>query len=433
MPKLTERTIQALEARESGYEVPDEDCKGLYVRVRPSGAKSFYVRYRLNGKPTGQMLGRVGELPLVRAREAVRAIRAQAKEHEAGRAESPKPERKPPVEVHTVGSWVDAYAAAVLRHRKSGDATETRLRLHFGFLFPMQLDDPEILKRVMLWRDERLHANITPKTINRDLSALSACLSEAVERDLIPEHPLRRLKPLKQTDELKVRFLSPEEEQRLMAALEAREARIRDERERANRWRAERGYGEMRDLYAAPFADYLRPLVLLLLNTGLRRGEALALVWSDIDLPNRTLTVRAQGSKTSKPRRVPLNGLLLDTLDKWRGMSPDTAPESLVFVSPKTGERLTHFRRSWDAVLKAAGITNFSVHCTRHHFASRLVQAGVPLNTVRELLGHASLQMTMRYAHLAPEHGLAAVELLSQPRGGIIPFPGSREKMNGGD
>jgi integrase len=83
------------------------------------------------------------------------------------------------------------------------------------------------------------------------------------------------------------------------------------------------------------------------------------------------------------------------------------------------GERLIDVKTAWKPVLKAASVTGFRFHDLRHTFASRLVMANVDLNTVRELLGHADLKMTLRYAHLAPEHKAAAVATLSQGRRGV--------------
>ena len=77
-----------------------------------------------------------------------------------------------------------------------------------------------------------------------------------------------------------------------------------------------------------------------------------------------------------------------------------------------SGEPLTDIKSAWLALVGVAKLTAFRFHDLRHSFASKLVMAGVDLNTVRELLGHADLQMTLRYAHLAPEHTAAAVEKL---------------------
>jgi len=121
------------------------------------------------------------------------------------------------------------------------------------------------------------------------------------------------------------------------------------------------------------------------------------------------VTVEAAHAKSSKVRHVPLNKKAVDALKKWKLQQGDET--GLVFKSP-AGGRIRSVRTSWNRVLKDAGIANFRWHDQRHHFASKLVTAGVDLNTVRELLGHASLQMTLRYSHLAPEHKAAAVALL---------------------
>jgi integrase len=86
-------------------------------------------------------------------------------------------------------------------------------------------------------------------------------------------------------------------------------------------------------------------------------------------------------------------------------------PTGYVFPGAE-GERLIDVKTAWKSLLRVAGVTGFRFHDLRHTFASRLVMAGVDLNTVRELLGHADLKMTLRYAHLAPEHKAAAVAKL---------------------
>lgn len=79
------------------------------------------------------------------------------------------------------------------------------------------------------------------------------------------------------------------------------------------------------------------------------------------------------------------------------------------------GGNLKRVDRAWRRLKKGAELQNFRFHDLRHHFASRLVQSGVPLNTVRELLGHADTTMVLRYAHLSPDHLAAAVEKVARP------------------
>jgi site-specific recombinase XerD len=107
-----------------------------------------------------------------------------------------------------------------------------------------------------------------------------------------------------------------------------------------------------------------------------------------------------------------MNKTSFDTLSHWRNQSERTSPGSLIFPSPKTGKKMGDCRSSWENIMKMAKIENFRWHDMRHDFASQLVMRGVDLNTVRELLGHADLKMTLRYAHLAPNVKMKAVEML---------------------
>ena len=164
------------------------------------------------------------------------------------------------------------------------------------------------------------------------------------------------------------------------------------------------------------YTDYVTPLVLLAMNTGLRRGELLQLRWRDLDLQRRILTVRGERAKTRQTRHVPLNSVATRVLKAWRPTVLD--PEWCVFGGPTETTPLGTVKKAWRGVLKAATVTSFRFHDLRHTFASKLVMAGVDLNTVRELLGHKSIAMTLRYAHLAPEHKAAAVETLVRAKRG---------------
>ena len=181
-------------------------------------------------------------------------------------------------------------------------------------------------------------------------------------------------------------------------------------REAANAWRRERGYAE----WPADNPDHLTPIVLVALNTGLRKGELFNLRWTDVDLVGAQLTVRGEGAKSGQTRHVPLNAEALETADTSGAPADSTTLDGYVFpgrVDSNDG-RLDDVKKAWVPIVKAAKLDAFRFHDLRHTFASKLVMAGVDLNTVRELLGHSDLKMTLRYAHLAPEHKAAAVAKL---------------------
>jgi integrase len=130
------------------------------------------------------------------------------------------------------------------------------------------------------------------------------------------------------------------------------------------------------------------------------RGEVLELRWTSVDLNRRLLTVEGRNAKNRQTRHAPLNEEAVNTLRRWREQS---GPGARVF------NVATGFQKGWVKLLERARISHFRWHDLRHHFASGLVQRGVPLNTVRDLLGHSSVQMSLRYAHLAPDQRREAV------------------------
>jgi len=195
----------------------------------------------------------------------------------------------------------------------------------------------------------------------------------------------------------------------LREALSIREDRIREARRSHNIWLKERGHELMPEIPANKFADHLQPMVLLSVNTGLRHGEVFALQWENISFSKATLTVVGSTAKSGKTRHVPLNQEALAIMKQWR---PSLDAAGLVFPAKDGENQFNNVRKAFLGMLEIAKITSFRWHDMRHHFASKLVMASVDLNTVRELLGHANLDMTLRYAHLAPEHKKQAVERL---------------------
>ncbi len=188
-----------------------------------------------------------------------------------------------------------------------------------------------------------------------------------------------------------------------------REARLRVDRKNYSAWLMQRNHSPYPDLENCVFADYLKPMVVISLNTGVRRGELFSLQWQDVDFQSRQMTVVGATAKSGRSRHIPLNTEAHETLLSWRGQQSTTT--GLVFQSA-SGARFDKIRSSWENLIVAARIHAFRWHDLRHHFASALVMCGVDLNTVRELLGHSDLKMTLRYAHLAPQVKADAVERL---------------------
>ena len=314
---------------------------------------------------------------------------------------------------HTLRSFIEEeYAPWAEANIRTAAATVARLKASFAEHLDKKLGDltPWIIEK---WRAARLKDGAKPATVNRDLDDLKSSLTKAAAWGLIEANPIAGVKRSKTDGSRSARFLSADEEARLRRALDDREERIRRERDSANAWRDERQYELLPDLRAGAFADYLKPLVLVSLHTGMRRGELFALTWQSVDLEAGRITVHGATAKSGTTRHLPLNSEALAVLRGWHEQAADKA--GLVFPA-KTAPRSTTSADHGKACLPRRRITRFRWHDLRHTFASKLVMAGVDLNTVRELLGHSDYKMTQRYAHLAPEHKAAAVaKLIRRP------------------
>ena len=254
-------------------------------------------------------------------------------------------------------------------------------------------------------------------SLNRIVTSLKAAINWAVKRNIIENNPLAKLEKLSERDsEKKTRYLSDDERERLMNALDERETELRQARDSHNEWLKSRNLSEMPKLDVKGFVDHLKPIVILSIETGIRQNSVLSLEWRDINFEQRNVMVRAAEEKNEKDYFVWLNDLAFETMLLWKAQSRRTSPGSLVFPSPKTGKKMDNCNTAWRSVLKRANIQNFRWHDMRHDFASHLVMEGVDLNAVRELLGHADIKMTLRYAHLAPENKLQAVKVLDRKR-----------------
>jgi site-specific recombinase XerD len=128
-----------------------------------------------------------------------------------------------------------------------------------------------------------------------------------------------------------------------------------------------------------------------------------------VDLDHRMLYLQGEHTKTQKGRSLPLNQYAIEALQALRQFRDEHCPQSPWVFCRKNGNRLKDIKRSFQSALKDAGIKDFRPHDLRHDFASKLIRSGVPIYEVKELLGHQSMDMTQRYAHLDPNRLRSAV------------------------
>jgi len=138
----------------------------------------------------------------------------------------------------------------------------------------------------------------------------------------------------------------------------------------------------------------------------MRRGEILSLTWDNIDLKNGFILLDL--TKNGERREIPINQTVREALD---GVVR-RLDIPYVFYNPDTEKKYDNVKRSFKSACRRAGIKDFHFHDLRHTFASQLIMSGIDITTVKELLGHKTLTMTLRYAHLAPSHKVKAVEVL---------------------
>ena len=212
-----------------------------------------------------------------------------------------------------------------------------------------------------------------PSSVNREIATLRHIFSKAKEWELIEENPFDKGRSLHlKENNQRLRFLNETEIPALL--------------------------GECR-------LPYLKDIVVCAINTGMRKGEILSLKWDQVRNGNIYLTK----TKTSNPRQIPVNDTLKVVFKRIRRHQQLRSQ----YVFTLKGEPIKHIKGAFKTALRRAKIEDFRFHDLRHTFASQLIMKGGTLKDVQELLGHKTMTMTMRYAHLSSEHKRNAVNLLN--------------------
>ncbi|UJF19132.1 site-specific integrase [Vibrio sp. SS-MA-C1-2] len=405
--KITSSALKALSV--SDKRINDTEVSGFHALKFESGKVVYYVYYRLDGKQVNHKLGLASDLSPSQARDLAKVKLgqvAQGSDVQEQRKEARQDNKRKSFLNFDTFLTKKYFPYLESRNPKTSAKIFKHLRSQFSHLLHKDLDQITAWD-IEKWKSERVKLGRAASTINYSINTLKGALSRAVDWELIESHNLKAVKVIK-ADNTRIRYLSSLEEKRLFDEVKYRDQSIREKRESANKHREIRGNVLFSSFDGVRFVDYVEPIIITAINTGLRRGELLSLLWSDIYFEQRYLKVRATNSKSKKSRIVPLNDSALEALRLWRQQN---SYHKFVFIAQED-KPLTDIKKPWLKLIEKAGIDNFNFHDLRHHFASKLVMAGVDLNTVRELLGHSDLKMTLRYAHLAPEHKAAAVNLI---------------------
>lgn len=344
-----------------------DSIRGLFEKVPGSGV--WWIRWTdSQGKLHREKAGRRSDAQMLIAKRRTATLLQQ----------------KLPEKLRTRITFDDLCSDAI-EHSKSENSPKVThdfelkvaaLQPVFGSRPVSEITKQEIVRWLTSQAEDRAWA---ASTLNRWQAAFSLIFRVGIDNEKIDRNPAAGIRR-KTENNARVRFLSAQEEVALRKVILAR------------------------------FPGFLSQLEISI-HTGMRAGEQFGLKWSQIDFQRRILTLPK--TKNGSTRHIPLNSVAIAALTAVKTSAPDTTRNAPVFASHRNYGSALQSPRGWfKSALADAKVEDYTWHCNRHTFASRLVMAGVDIRTVGELLGHRSLAMTMRYSHLAPAHNAAAVDRL---------------------
>jgi integrase len=312
----------------------------------------------------GKRIRHFGGFTKEQARNALAKLRIEKLDEKLG---FKKPGSRDPIPFEQfAGDFLETYCKQNKKSWKGDELILEALKTHFKGE-TLQSIGPEMIERYKAKR----RAEVSPATVNRGLACLRTMFNKAVDWGRLESNPLRGVKKFKENN-ARERILSGLEAQRLVEN-------------------------------AVPS---IRPVLIVALNTGMRRNEILSLKWADIDFAWGLILIA--DSKSGKPRKIPMNSAVLETL---RGLPREA---EYIFYNPETKTHIKNISAGFATARKKAKLEGLRLHDLRHTAASKMIEAGVDIVTVSKILGHSSIQMTMRYAHPTPENMRRAVEHLTE-------------------
>lgn len=335
---------------------------GVYLR-----GKAWWIDYIADGVRIREKIGPDKNL-------AIAARRKRQVEVAEGRHLNKKLKSDPITFRLFAAEYLESYSKPNKRSWVRDDGIIKNLNQHFG----NQSIDKIHPKDAEAFKVSRLQDDVAKATVNKELKLLKSILNKAIEWGRTEINPIKSVKCLAE-DNIRDRFLEKEEMVRLIEACN----------------------------------EPLRSIVIVALNTGLRRSEIRNLKWHDVDFQNDQICLLEQ--KNSKKSYVPLNETAKMTLMRVRKNS--NSP----YIFCKQNGNTFDWRTAFRLACRRAGINGITFHDLRRTFGSQLAMAGIDLNTIRELMRHNDFKTTQqRYAHLSKDHKSRAVSILSNQIQGTL-------------
>lgn len=328
----------------------------------------WYIRYTVNGKDKWESIGKVGQIT-----KSLAQAKLEEKKRQVRRGELDMIDAKIP----TLSEFNEEYINYVkdVKQKRSWNRDKellSNLCEYFGgkklsSITPKDLEDYKLARL----------KEVKPATINRALGCLKHFYNLAKRwKKFFGDNPVNQVEFFEENNKLE-RILTPGEEEKLL-------------------------------LYSAP---HLRPILLCALNTGMRKGEILSLKWAYVDLENSLINIQATNTKSKKSKKLFINSVLRGIL---RELKLRSGGNEYVFLAPK-GEPIKKLRTAFENACRRANIKGLRFHDLRHTAATRMIESGANIVAVSRILGHSTLNMTMRYTHPVDSER-DALENLAQSR-----------------
>ncbi|GAA3896081.1 hypothetical protein GCM10022228_03720 [Halomonas cibimaris] len=370
MPKiaLSQSVIKTLRCPDGKRKIEycDTQFPGFLMELRATNPHvgTLYLRYKNErGKTQYAKLGTTAELTIPQGRKKAKQLKARIMLGEDPRAETKKRKATP-----EFARFVEERYLPYVKVRKR--SWETDVSFLKNYLLPVFGDSPldQITRRqVVTFHQALREKGLAPSSCDRQLMLLSYIFNLAIQWDVAEHNPVKGVKHFN-ADNKKERYLTQDELNRLLHVLNTDHNRV------------------------------VCQVILLLLSTGARLGEALKARWHDIDIPARQWRIPAANAKGKKTRLIPLNDVAVKLLDDiWQ----QCGGHEHLFISQQTGKPLTTITWVWHRLRQQAGLPEFRIHDCRHQYASMLVNSGRTLYEVQKILGHSCPKVTLRYAHLS--------------------------------